>query len=182
MSLLVAFSIAAVHLTGQTGYTMTPFLSLASLGLASVVGAAFLSARYGLPDRVSPFGEALERDHVGLMVASALALLWGHLELRRAFSADVSTFLLIAYYASCGVFAINQGRVRNEGRLRQVGLTLAVGAALYAVSAASGVQQIGLRVGSYLLVGAFLLGVAWLYRGERRTVADSPVPRSAGKP
>ena len=182
ISLFVAFSIATLHLMARTGYTMTPFLSVASLGLASAVGAAFLSARYGLPERVSPFNEELERDHVGVLVASALAFLWGHLELRRAFSADVSTFLLIAYYASCGVFAIQQGRVRNEGRLRQAGLALAVLAALYAIGAAAGVQQIGLRVGSYLLVGAFLLGVAWLYRGERQTVADDSATRNAGRP
>ena len=42
-----------------------------------------------------------------------------------------------------------------------MGLGLAVAAALYAIVAASDVQLIGLRVGSYLLVGAFLLGVAW---------------------
>ena len=181
VSLAVAFSIAAAHLTARTGYTI-PFLSLPSLGLASVVIAAFFSASNGLPERISLFGEARERDDVGVLAASMFAFLWGHLELRRAFSADASTFLLIAYYASCGVLAIQQGRLRNAGRLRQVGLALAVLAALYAISAASGVQQIGLRVGSYLLVGAFLLGVAWLYRGEGRAVAPNAVPRSAGKP
>jgi hypothetical protein len=180
LSLLVAFSIAAVHLTARTGYTI-PFLSLPSLGLASVVIAAFFSASNGLPERVLLFTEERERDDVGVLAASTLAFLWGHLELRRAFSADASTFLLIAYYASCGVLAIHQGRVRDEGRLRQVGLALAVLAALYAISAASGVEQIGLRVGSYLLVGAFLLGVAWLYRGDRRTVADNPGPRTADR-
>ena len=87
-------------------------------------------------------------------------------------SPDVSTFALIAYYATCGVIAIQQGRVRGEGRLRQVGLSLAVLAALYAIIAASDVQQIGLRVGSYLLVGAFLLGVAWWYRGEGPAVGE----------
>ncbi len=176
VSLLAAFSVAAVHLAARMGYTMTPFLSLASLGLASTVGAAFLAARYGLPDRVSLFNEEFERDHVGVLAASALAFLWGYLELRRAFSADVSTFLLIAYYATCGVLAVHQGRVRGNGRLRQVGLSLAVLAALYAISEASNVQQIGLRVGSYLLVGVFLLGVAWWYRGEGRPVADRERP------
>ena len=181
-SLFTAFWIAAAHLAARPGYTMTPFVSMASLGMASAVGAAFLSARHGLPERVSFFNEEFERDHLGVLAASSLAFLWGYLELRHAFSADVSTFLLIAYYASCGVFAIHQGRIRNEGRLRQVGLALAVLAALYAISAASGVQQIGLRVGSYLLVGVFLLGVAWWYRGERGAVADNSAPRNAGRP
>jgi hypothetical protein len=172
VSLLVSFWVAAAHLAAQAGYTMTPFLSLASLGVASAVGAVFLSARYGLPDRASLFNEEFERDRVGVLAVSALAFLWSYLELRRAFSADVSTFLLIAYFATCGVLAIHQGRVRGNGRLRQVGLSLAVLAALYAIIEASNVQQIGLRVGSYLLVGGFLLGVAWWYRGEGRAVAD----------
>jgi hypothetical protein len=122
--------------------------------------------------------EECGRDQLGQLAASVLAFPWGHLELRRAFSADVSTFLLIAYYASCGVFAIQQGRMRGEGRLRQVGLSLAVIAALYAIVAASSVEQIGLRVGSYLLVGAFLLGVAWWYRGEGRTLGG---PKGLGR-
>jgi hypothetical protein len=180
VSLLVAFSIAALHLMARTGYSM-PFLSLPSLGLASVVVAAFFAASAGLPERVLLFSEERERDDVGVLAASTFAFLWGVLELRRAFSPDASTFLLIAYYAACGVLAIHQGRVRNEGRLRQVGLALAVLAALYAIGAASGVEQIVLRVGSYLLVGAFLLGVAWLYRGERQALAADPAARNSGR-
>jgi len=180
MSLLAAFWMAATHLMERNGYTMTPFLSLASLGLASAVGASFLAARHGLPDRLSLFKREFERDRVAVLAASVPGFLWGHLELRRAFSADVSTFLLVAFYASCGVLAIHQGRVRGEGRLRQVGLALAVLAALYAIVAASSVQEIGLRVGSYLLVGAFLLGVAWWYRGDGRAALDTPGPRDPG--
>jgi hypothetical protein len=184
MSLVVAFAVAATHLAVRTGYgyTMTPFLSVASLGVASAVGATFLSARYGLADRVSLFNEEFARGRVGALAASVPAFVWGHLEFRHAFSADISTFLLIAYYASCGVFAIHRGRVLGEGRLRQVGLSLAALAALYAIVAASSVQEIGLRVGSYLLVGIFLLGVAWWYRGEGRVVAENSIPPSAGPP
>jgi uncharacterized membrane protein len=171
-SLLLAFWIPAMHLVERTGYTGSPFLSVASLGAASAVAAAYLSARIGLAARVPVFGDEVEGDRVGVLAAATLAFLWGHLELRRAFSPDVSTFALIAYYATCGVIAIQQGRVRGEGRLRQVGLSLAVLAALYAIIAASDVQQIGLRVGSYLLVGAFLLGVAWWYRGEGPAVGE----------
>jgi uncharacterized membrane protein len=104
---------------------------------------------------------------IGLMtIAGLLGVLWGYLELRDAFSADISTFVVIAYFAVCGAIAIEQGRSRAIGHLRQIGLGFSVLAALYAISAASDVQQIGLRVGSYLLVGAFLLGVAWWYRGD----------------
>ncbi len=116
--------------------------------------------------------ETGRRRGILIALAAALAFACGYLELRREFSPDVSTFLLITYFASCGVLAIHMGRVRGEGRLRQAGLLLAVVAALYAISAASDVQQIGLRVGSYLLVGAFLLGVAWWYRGEQPAVTE----------
>ncbi|MFI5232727.1 MAG: DUF2339 domain-containing protein [Gemmatimonadales bacterium] len=169
VSLLLGFMMAASHLALRTGYTAAPFLSIDSLGMACAVAAALVSARYGLPEQVWLSGYALGRGRVGALLASALAFIWGDLELRRAFSADVSTFLLIAWYASCGVLAIHQGRTRGEGGLRQAGLALSVVAALYAISAASGVGQIGLRVGSYLLVGAFLLGVAWWYRGAQRS-------------
>jgi hypothetical protein len=165
-SLLTGFSIAAWHIAQLAGYTATPFLSVDSLGMASAVGAAFLASQIGLPEQVSSSGEVIEREHIAVAAASTLTFIWGHLELRRAFSADASTFALIAYYASCGVLAIYQGRVRSERSLRQIGLSLAVLAALYAIGAASGVEQIGLRVGSYLLAGVFMLGVAWWYRGE----------------
>jgi hypothetical protein len=165
-SLLSGFSIAAWRLALLAGYTTTPFLSVHSLGMASAVGAALVAAYGALPEEVSLLDKAFVRERVGVCIALALGFIWGHLELRRTVSADVSTFLLIAYYASCGVLAIHHGRARGERRLRQVGLSLAVLAALYAIGAASDVGQIGLRVGSYLLAGVFLLGVAWWYRGE----------------
>ena len=165
-SLLTGFSIPAWHIAQLAGYTATPFLSVDSLGMASAVGAAFIVSQIGFPGNASQSGEVVERKHMAIAATAALAFIWGDLELRRAFSADASTFALIAYYASCGVLAIYQGRERGERALRQVGLSLAVLAALYAIGAASGVEQIGLRVGSYLLAGVFMLGVAWWYRGE----------------
>jgi uncharacterized membrane protein len=101
-----------------------------------------------------------------MTMGGLIGVFWGYLELRDAFSADISTFVVIAYFALCGAIAIEQGRARRIGHVRQIGLALSVLAALYAISAASDVQQIGLRVGSYLLVGAFLLGIAWWYRGD----------------
>jgi hypothetical protein len=171
-ALMLSYGIAMVHLAGHSEYTASPFLNVASLGVASAVGAAYLSARLGLPDTVALSGEHMDRGDLVTLAAATLAFAWGYLELRRAFSPDISTFLLIAYLATCGVVTIYAGRVRNESGLRQVGLSLAVVAALYAISAASDVQQIGLRVGSYLLVGAFLLGVAWWYRGEQPIIEE----------
>ena len=79
------------------------------------------------------------------------------------------------FYASHRVGAIPSGRRRGVAALRQVGLALAIYAALKAVAQASTVALIGLRVGSYLLVGCFLLAVAYWYRAAGEpSVAPSP--------
>jgi len=96
-----------------------------------------------------------------------VTFLWGNTELSRAYSADVATFLLILYYAAVGVAAIFVGRARGIRVLRQVGLGLAIFAALKAIADASSLA-IGLRVGSYLLAGLFLLAVAYWYRETDR--------------
>ena len=92
-----------------------------------------------------------------------VTFLWGNEELSRAYSPDVSTFLSIGYYAVVGVAAIFIGRARGIRVLRHVGLGLAIFAALKAISEASSLA-IGIRVGSYLLAGLFLLAVAYWYR------------------
>jgi hypothetical protein len=92
-----------------------------------------------------------------------LLFLWVRQELSGAVSSEVSTFLLIAYYAIAGVGAVFVGRVRAVPPVRHVGLAVAVYAALKAVAEAWGLG-IGLRVSSYLLAGAFLLAVAYWYR------------------
>ncbi|MFL5574732.1 MAG: hypothetical protein ACJ79S_01990, partial [Gemmatimonadaceae bacterium] len=93
------------------------------------------------------------------------AFLWGREELARAFSSDLATFLLIGYYAAAGVVAILVGRQRALAGARRAGLALAVYAALKAIAQASDLSDVALRVGSYLLVGLFLLAVAYWYRG-----------------
>lgn len=107
---------------------------------------------------------AVEDGAVLQWVAYAVALGWGREELRHAFSPAMATFLLVAYYALVGVVTIGVGRARGAAGARRVGLALAVLAGLKAIVQVSGIDAIGLRVGSYLLVGAFLLGVAWWYR------------------
>ncbi|AHG92370.1 hypothetical protein J421_4835 (plasmid) [Gemmatirosa kalamazoonensis] len=54
--------------------------------------------------------------------------------------------------------------MRRIPAARQAGLALALYAALKAIVQASTLDPVGLRVGSYLLVGGFLLGVGWWYR------------------
>jgi hypothetical protein len=64
-----------------------------------------------------------------------------------------------------------------------VGLALALYAALRAFVQTSAIDAIGLRVGSYLLVGGFLLAVGYWYRAAgSRAVAPPPVPDPAALP
>lgn len=170
---VAGFLIIAAHIALQPGYSTAPFLSLWSLGAAIAVVASFEAMRAGLPEQVSVLDDTLARDRAALVGAAALTFAWGHLELRRAFGPDASTFLLISYYAACGVIAIRSGRVGGERRLRQAGLVLALFAAVYALERAWSVQQIALRVGSYLFVGLFLLGVGWLYRAAGAIAAPA---------
>ena len=75
----------------------------------------------------------------------------------------MSTFLLTLYYAMIGVAAILIGRARRVSDLRHLGLALAIYAELKVIVQASELS-IGLRVGSYLLAGLFMLAVAYCYR------------------
>jgi hypothetical protein len=158
-------------------YAYTPFLTEASLGalmLVLAIGfAGWNASRTSWPD-----GPPRSR---GLGIVGSLgivaAFIWGHVELASAYSPDLATFLLIAYYATCGLAAIFIGRRSSLPDLRRVGLALAIFAALKAVAQAYQLRQVGLRVGSFLLVGAFLLAVAYWYRatGEAETGKEDAV-------
>ena len=100
---------------------------------------------------------------------------WGWLELARAVAPDVAAFLVIAYLAVVGVGLILLGRRRGLPGGRRIGLGLAILAALMAIGEASDFASVGLRVGSYLLVGGFLLAVAYWYRA-----AGDPEPPAEG--
>jgi uncharacterized membrane protein len=104
-----------------------------------------------------------------------LPFLWGREELSRAYSDDAAVLLLIVYYAIAGLALIYLGRVRVSANLRRAGLALAIYAALKAVLEASGLD-IGYRVGSYLLAGVFLLGVAYWYRITSTTTEKAAPP------
>jgi hypothetical protein len=68
--------------------------------------------------------------------------------------------------------AIQFGRSRRVAAARQAGLALALYAAVKAIVQVSAIDPVGLRVGSYLLVGGFLLAVGFWYRaaGDRPAV------------
>lgn len=168
---LVAAAVAAAvgyrhgmaKVTGQFGYAV-PFSTVPSLSLAAGVAGLGIAARL-VPDTMSPFPARRWPASTAAWVAVAAAcFLWWRAELARAYSADAATFLLIVYYAASGVLVLWRGRAAGSQRLRQTGLALSLWAAVVALAGASGVQHIALRVGSYLAVGGFLLGVAWWYR------------------
>jgi hypothetical protein len=100
------------------------------------------------------------------------AFIWVLFELALAYSPTASTLLLVTYFAATGVACVAVGRSRSSSRLRQVGLALAVVAAATAVYGAHADIDFGARIVAYLVISAFLLGIAYWYR---RPGAD-PIP------
>jgi uncharacterized membrane protein len=164
LSLTIATLWAFTLLSRRPLYGYTPFLTLASLA-ALAVSAAWLVVSWNASRvELADGGKGTVETRTALRLAGAvITFMWGNQELSRAYSADVATFLTILYYAVVGVAAIFVGRARGIRVLRHVGLGLAIFAALKAISEASSLA-IGLRVGSYLLAGLFLLAVAYWYR------------------
>lgn len=145
-------------------YQYTPFLTAPSLA-AAAMSIAWLVASWHASrvDLLDARAGTLE-TRTGVRLAGAIVtFMWGNTELSHAYSSDVSTFLLILYYAVVGVAAIFIGRHRGIRVLRHVGLGLAIFAALKAMAEASSLV-IGWRVASYFLAGLFLLAVAYWYR------------------
>jgi uncharacterized membrane protein len=152
-------------------YGYTPFLTAPSLAALAMSAAWLVVSWNAYRTHFADAGPGTVETRTAVRLAgSVVTFMWGHTELGRAYSADVSTFLLILYYAVVGVAAIFIGRAREIRILRHVGLGLAIFAALKAIAEASSLE-IGLRVGSYLLAGLFLLAVAYWYR-ERESAAS----------
>jgi uncharacterized membrane protein len=154
-------------------YGYTPFLTPPSVA-ALAMSVAWLvvswnAARVEFADG-SRVGSA-NTQNIVRVAGAAITFLWGNVELARAYSADISTFLLIGYYAVVGVAAIFVGRARAIPILRHVGLALSIFAALKAIAEASSLA-IGIRVGSYFLAGLFLLAVAYWYREKDKLGSD----------
>jgi len=157
-------------LSDRTPYEYAPFLTAASVAaLAASAGWAWWAWQMLAAARERGRGRGLGWPGPGdrtviTLLGVAPAFLWGREELAHAVSSEASTFLLILYYALTGVVSIFDGRRYAAADARKAGLALAVYAALKALAQASELTNIGLRVGSYLLVGGFLLGVAYWYR------------------
>jgi uncharacterized membrane protein len=170
---LGACALSAVdQLASRFAYSYTPFMtrSSASAFVAAVgigVGGELLASGKGAPGRVA------DRP-VRLGVLIGFLIVWGRMEMAQAFNADLASFLLISYYAGCGVGSIIAGRRLGIGRLRVGGLILALYAAVKAVVEVTDISSLLLRVGAYAAVGVFLLGAGYLYR-ERREGGEQEV-------
>ncbi len=92
------------------------------------------------------------------------AFLWVHQELAAAVSAATATLALVSLEAGTAVLAVGIGRARDARWLRRAGLLLAVVAAMRALAAARTVPSVSVRIASYLVASAFLLGIAYWYR------------------
>ncbi|MCC6407050.1 MAG: DUF2339 domain-containing protein [Planctomycetes bacterium] len=173
---------AAWLLDRRTPFAYTPFATTESLAAAAVC-AGWLALAWRLTRVAAERTRAVGLAALVVRVLAGLAVfLWIREELAHAFSRDVATFLLIAYYAITGVTAIGFGRRRASRVLRAVGLALSVLAAICAIVEASELT-IAWRVAGYLLAGAFLLGIAYAYRADERAtrrVTSEGSPDSAG--
>jgi uncharacterized membrane protein len=161
-------------LLDRPAYQYTPLLTAPSLAALAMSVAWLVVSWNAYRVELADAGPGTTETRTAVRLAgSVVTFMWGNTELARAYSADVSTFLLILYYAVVGVAAIFVGRAREIRILRHVGLALAIFAALKAIAEASSLE-IGLRVGSYLLAGVFLLAVAYWYRERESTGARTP--------
>jgi hypothetical protein len=154
------------QLMTRRAYAYVPFWTRSSASaLAATLGLALagvvLARGQGEPSRWAERG-------VRLGAVIGFAIVWGRMEVAGAFTPDLAAFLLIAYYAACGLGSILAGRRFGVGRLRLAGLGLAVYAAVKAIAEASEIGSLPLRVGAYGAVGVFLLAAGYLYR-ERET-------------
>ena len=162
--LLLAAAWAHELLDARVAYEYIPFVGVASLSALAVVVGWWWCGRLLRDSLDTTAVGSTERAFLSLLGPIA-AFVWIQVELGQAFSPERAAFLLIAYHAATGVLLIGIGRSQARVGLRRVGLVLAVMAALRAIVQASDFASVGLRVGSYLLVGCFLLGVAYWYRG-----------------
>ena len=156
-----------LRLDARPPFAYPPFRTEASAIALAVVAGWWLWAV------VAPRADAAGR-RAYLAPAALATFWWGRTELAHAGSAELASFLLTLYYAAFGVAAILAGRLRAAAAARHAGLALALYAALRALVGASDLRQVQLRVGSYLLVGAFLLAVAYWYRaaGDAPSAAE----------
>ena len=160
---LAAAALSSVdQLASRPAYAYVPFTTRSSasalcVAVALALAGVLLGAGRGAPARLA--GRA-----VSVGAFAGFVILWGRMELAGAWNPDLAGFLLIAYYAACGLASIMAGRRFAVGRLRLAGLGLAIFAAVKAIVEASLIGGLALRVGAYGAVGVFLLAAGYVYR------------------
>jgi len=163
--ILVVLAVASLWALGllldRPAYAYTPFFGATSAAAVSVLAAWWAVATSSARNASGQAGSAAS-GATGL-AAGSLTVGWGYVELARAFAPDVATFLVILYLAATGITAILVGRARRLPAARHGGLALAIFAGIKALVQAS-TMEFGFRLASFLVVGAFLLGVAYVYR------------------
>lgn len=180
LTLVVASVMAYDLLEARPAFAYTPFLTSASLAaFAAVVGWVVVTLHaHAMPPVESESG--LQPVGLAGALAAAAAFLWGREELIRAVSIEMAIFLVILYFAASGVAAILAGRVFSLAAARRTGLAVAVYAALKALYQAADLERVGLRIGAYVLVGTFLLAVAFWYRAAGEGTAALATEGAAG--
>jgi hypothetical protein len=160
------------QLASRQAYAYTPFGTRSSASALCVTGGLVAAGLLLGMGKGAPSRMADRAVRIGALIG--FAILWGRMEMAGAWSPDLAVFLLIAYYAACGLASILAGQRYAVGRLRLAGLALAIYAAVKAIAEASEIGGLLLRVGAYGAVGVFLLAAGYLYRegrvlGERDT-------------
>lgn len=181
MGLLLASGMSFLLLTERGRYEYAPFLTIASACAFAVVAAWGLFAHVlrSMAEEKADFRQVA--SFVGGLAILA-GFTWIRQELVGAWSRDTSSFALIIYYALAGLALIFAGRFRRVGLWRAAGLALAFYAGYKALAETFTIDAVGLRVGARILVGAFLIAVAYWYRVPRTpgTENDSPIPPPVG--
>ena len=172
VALVLATSQGGDLLSVRPEFINNPFVNPGALVVLAVIIAAwlFFDAMAKVDDEtgVENSGWAPVR---GVFLPVAL-FAWGWKELGSTVARDVATSLVTLYFALVGVGAIHYGRVRNVAISRHTGLGLCVIAAGMAISRVWGLETIGIKAGTFVLVSLFMLAVAYWYRraGEEQTV------------
>lgn len=159
-------SISAVdQLASRAAFSYTPFVTRSSASaLCAALGLVLVGQVIG--DAKGAASSICDRPvRLGLVIG--FLIVWGRMEFAQAFNADLAAFLLVSYYAACGVGSIIAGRRLGLRRLRVAGLALAIYAGLKGAVQVTEISSVLLRVGAYAAVGLFLLGAGYLYREQR---------------
>ena len=171
-------------LTERARYLSPPFLTTPSFTALLMTAALAIIARFWrwlFDATCAMMGDQARRkysDSVRMLVHIAIgapwvwAFIWVFIELAMAYSASMSTLLLVTYFAATAVGSVAVGRMRHSALLRRIGLGLAVAAAATSAYGAGTYFDIGIRIVAYLVTSAFLLGIAYWYRRPGAATAN----------